>query len=53
MKGNENYFEVAGGFKLLITKLQEVYDKSRGNRFWFDLARVQVIMNQLYVHLSL
>ena len=25
-----------------------VWRKSRGNRFWFELARVQVIRSQLY-----
>ena len=42
LKGNKNYFEIAGGssyrwFELPRVKLQQM--KSRGNRLWFELAR--------------
>ena len=42
LKGNKNYFEIAGGssyrrFELPTVKLQQM--KSRGNRLWFELTR--------------
>ena len=42
LKGNKNYFEIAGGssyrwFELPRVKLQQM--KSRGNRLWLELAR--------------
>ena len=48
LKGNKNYFEFVGGsgyraFELPKGKIREnevnLLKKSRGNRFWFKLAR--------------
>ena len=48
LKGNKNYFEFAGGSGYRAFELPEgkitgnevnLSKKSRGNRFWFELAR--------------
>ena len=56
LKGNKNYLKIAGGssyrgFELPRVKLQQI--KSRGNRLWFELARVRVIGSQLYYYQNL
>ena len=43
LKGNKNYFELAGGSSYWVTEgkiIVNVRRKSRGNRLWFELSRV-------------
>ena len=55
LKGNENCFELAGGSSSSRVRVTEgkiainARRKSRGNRFWFELARVPVIWGRLYL----
>ena len=54
LKGNKNYFELAGDIELSRVRVTEgkitvnVRGKSRGNRLWFELARIRAIGSQLY-----
>ena len=52
--GETKLLRVSGRFELSRVRVTEgkitvnVWRKSRGNRFWFELARVRVIESQLY-----
>ena len=53
--GETKLLRVSGRFELSRVRVTEgkitvnVWRKSRGNRFWFELARVRVIESQLYI----
>ena len=53
-KGKQKLLRVSGRFEFLRVRVTKgkialnVWQKSRGNRLWFKLARVQVIASQLY-----
>ena len=53
-EGKQKLLRVSGSFELSRVRVSEgkitvnVWRKSRGNRFWFELARVRVIESQLY-----
>ena len=51
LKGNKDFLELAGGSSYRGSNY--IKRKSKGNRLWFELARVRVMGSQLYLHHSL
>ena len=57
-EGKQKLLRVSGRFELSRVRVTEgkitvnVWRKSRGNRFWFKLARFRVIGSQVYIHMK-
>ena len=58
-EGKRKLLQVSGRFELLRVRVAEgkiaenVWRKSRGNRYWFELTRIRVIGSPLYIYMVL